>query len=116
MPSRRAFVTAALSGAALFALPHDVSTQGRSAPRRRRVLVFDVNETMLDINALEPHFARGFGDGQVLREWFSTLLLYSNVASLSGPYAEFGAIAARRSTWSPRPAAPRWHPSIASAS
>src|SRR5688572_31784423 len=41
----------------------------------------------------EPHFARAFGDGQVLREWFSTLLLYSNVASLAGPYSDFGTIA-----------------------
>jgi 2-haloacid dehalogenase len=55
--------------------------------------VFDVNETLLDVGALEPHFARAFGDGQVLRQWFSTLLLYANVASLAGPYSEFGAIA-----------------------
>lgn len=55
--------------------------------------MFDVNETMLDIRALEPHFERVFSNRQVLREWFSTLLLYSNVANLAGPYAEFGAIA-----------------------
>jgi 2-haloacid dehalogenase len=95
MHSRRAFVTAAVAGVALSALPQDAyalgGTQGDS--RRRRILVFDVNETMLDINALEPHFARAFGDGQVLREWFSTLLLYSNVTSLAGPYSDFGAIA-----------------------
>jgi 2-haloacid dehalogenase len=57
-----------------------------------RIMVFDVNETMLDVGALEPHFARAFGDGSVLREWFSTVLLYSQVASLAGPYADFGAI------------------------
>src|SRR5687767_5571949 len=90
MPSRRAFVTAAVTGVALSTLPQESSAQ---ASRRRRTLVFDVNETMLDINALEPHFARAFGNGQVLREWFSTLLLYSNVASLAGPYSDFGAIA-----------------------
>jgi 2-haloacid dehalogenase len=95
MPSRRAFVAATLAGAALSTLPASVATQGggQSPARRRRILVFDVNETMLDINALQPHFARAFGDGQVLREWFSTLLLYSNVASLAGPYSDFGAIA-----------------------
>ena len=58
----------------------------------RRILVFDVNETMLDVNALEPHFARVFGDGRVLRDWFSTVLLYSNVVTVAGPYADFGAI------------------------
>ncbi|MGH9200145.1 MAG: hypothetical protein ACRD2A_02780, partial [Vicinamibacterales bacterium] len=95
MPSRRMFVAAALAGAALSALPVSGSVQGagQGAARRRRILVFDVNETMLDINALAPHFERAFGDGQVLREWFSTLLLYSNVATLAGPYADFGAVA-----------------------
>jgi 2-haloacid dehalogenase len=57
-----------------------------------RIIVFDVNETLLDVAALEPHFARAFGDRLVLREWFSTVLLYSEVASLAGPYSDFGAI------------------------
>jgi 2-haloacid dehalogenase len=57
-----------------------------------RIIVFDVNETLLDLGALEPHFARAFGDALVLREWFSTVLLYSEVASLAGPYSDFGAI------------------------
>lgn len=95
MPSRRAFVAATLAGAAFSALPASATaqTRGQNPAKHRRILVFDVNETMLDINALEPHFTRAFGDGQVLREWFSTLLLYSNVATLAGPYADFGAIA-----------------------
>jgi 2-haloacid dehalogenase len=59
-----------------------------------RIIVFDVNETLLDVNALEPLFARAFGDGRVLREWFSTVLLYSEVATLAGPYADFSAIGA----------------------
>lgn len=63
------------------------------APAGHRIIVLDVNETMLDMRALEPHFVRVFSNGAVLREWFSTVLLYSNVASLAGPYAEFGAIA-----------------------
>jgi 2-haloacid dehalogenase len=57
-----------------------------------RIIVFDVNETLLDVDALRPHFARAFGDELVLREWFSTVLLYSEVASLAGPYSDFGAI------------------------
>jgi len=57
-----------------------------------RIIVCDVNETLLDIGALEPHFNETFGDGRVLQEWFATALLYSQVATLSGPYAEFAAI------------------------
>lgn len=58
-----------------------------------RIIVFDVNETLLDVSALEPYFVRVFGDGRALREWFSTLLLYSEVSTLAGPYADFPAIA-----------------------
>jgi hypothetical protein len=57
-----------------------------------RIIVFDVNETLLDVKALEPHFVRLFGDGRTLREWFSTVLLYSEVVTLAGPYVEFGQI------------------------
>jgi 2-haloacid dehalogenase len=39
-------------------------------PPSPSVLVFDVNETLLDITALEPVFAQVFGDPRVLREWF----------------------------------------------
>src|SRR5262245_3242046 len=34
-----------------------------------RIIVCDVNETLLDIGALEPHFKRVFGDGRMLRDW-----------------------------------------------
>src|SRR4051812_2886711 len=57
-----------------------------------RVIVCDVNETLLDIGALEPHFTRVFGDSRALQDWFGTVLLYSEVVTLAGPYAEFAAI------------------------
>jgi 2-haloacid dehalogenase len=57
-----------------------------------RIIVFDLNETLLDVDALRPLFARIFGDPLVLRDWFSTVLLYSEVATLAGPYADFSAI------------------------
>jgi hypothetical protein len=41
------------------------------------MLVFDVNETLLDIEALAPQFQRIYGDAGVLREWFAQLILYS---------------------------------------
>jgi 2-haloacid dehalogenase len=60
---------------------------------RPPILVFDVNETLLDIEAMAPFFARVFGDAQVLREWFAQLVLYSNVVTLSGAYEDFFALA-----------------------
>lgn len=57
-----------------------------------RVIVCDVNETLLDTQVLAPHFARLFGDPGLLKTWFSQLLLYSEVATLAGPYAAFGEI------------------------
>ena|SRR2546425_5181899 len=58
-----------------------------------RVIVFDVIETMLDTSALAPHFERVFGDARALREWFSQLLLYSEVATIAGSYFDFSTIA-----------------------
>jgi 2-haloacid dehalogenase len=36
---------------------------------RPNVLIFDVNETLIDFEALNPLFERVFGDKRVLREW-----------------------------------------------
>jgi 2-haloacid dehalogenase len=57
---------------------------------RHRILVFDVNETLLDIEVLNPFFARTFGDARVMRQWFAELILYSQALSLSGGYTDFG--------------------------
>ena len=62
--------------------------------RRRGALVpsscvFDVNETLLDIEFLAPLFQRLFGDRKVLREWFGQLILYSEAITLAGPYTTF---------------------------
>ena len=53
------------------------------------ICVFDVNETLLDIDSIAPLFQRLFGDRKVLREWFGQLILYSNAITLSGPYTTF---------------------------
>ena len=57
-----------------------------------RVIVCDVNETLLDLGALAPHFKQAFGDGRVWQDWFGTVLLYSEVATLAGPYSDFSSI------------------------
>jgi 2-haloacid dehalogenase len=57
------------------------------------VLVFDVNETLLDVKKLQPHFERLFHDGAILKEWFAHMLLYSQTLTQVGSYADFGKLA-----------------------
>ncbi len=59
-----------------------------------RVLVFDVIETMLDLRALDPHFAAIFGDPAARQEWFQQMLQSALVATVTSRYADFGAIGA----------------------
>ena len=59
-----------------------------------RVCVFDVNETLLDLGALDPHFERVFGDAGVRRAWFLQLLQSALVATVTGVYSNFGTIGA----------------------
>jgi 2-haloacid dehalogenase len=56
----------------------------------KRVLVFDVNETLLDLSALDPHFERVFGDASVRVEWFQTMLQSAFLTTITGPYKPFG--------------------------
>ncbi|HZA08949.1 haloacid dehalogenase type II [Mycobacterium sp.] len=56
------------------------------------VLVFDVNETLIDIEALTPLFAQIFGDPRAMREWFGQLIMYSMTAAMSHRYVDFFAL------------------------
>jgi 2-haloacid dehalogenase len=58
-----------------------------------RVQVFDVNETLLDLAALDPHFQRVFGDARVRQLWFAQLIQSALVATVTGAYRPFGQIA-----------------------
>src|SRR5919109_5059173 len=57
-----------------------------------RVCVFDVNETLLDLSALDPHFARVFGDAAAREAWFRQLLQSALVATVTDAYADFSTI------------------------
>jgi 2-haloacid dehalogenase len=60
---------------------------------RPSVLVFDVNETLVDIESLTPLFGDTFGDERVLREWFAQLVMYSMTITLAGNYVDFSTLA-----------------------
>lgn len=59
-----------------------------------RVCVFDVNETLLDLGALDPHFERAFGDAGVRRAWFQQVLQSAFLATITDAYADFGTVGA----------------------
>ena len=52
-------------------------------------IVFDVNETLLDLESLAPTFERIFGERSVLRSSFAQLILYSEALTLAGSYVPF---------------------------
>ncbi|OBB92994.1 haloacid dehalogenase type II [Mycobacterium sp. 852002-40037_SCH5390672] len=57
------------------------------------VLVFDVNETLLDIESMAPLFKQLFGDERMLREWFAQLVMYSMAITLADNYVTFPVLA-----------------------
>src|SRR5258708_18938153 len=50
------------------------------------VLAFDVNETLLDLRALDAPFAAAFGDASLRPLWFSIMLQVAFVGGLTGSY------------------------------
>ncbi len=53
------------------------------------LIVFDVNETLLDLETMEPTFERIFGERSAMRLWFANLILYSAALTLAGRYVPF---------------------------
>jgi 2-haloacid dehalogenase len=55
----------------------------------RPIIVFDVNETLLNLDGVRPVFDRIFGDPAALRLWFADLITYSEALTLAGVYVPF---------------------------
>jgi 2-haloacid dehalogenase len=53
------------------------------------LVVFDVNETLLDLTTLEPTFERIFQDKAAMRLWFANLILYSAALTVAEEYVPF---------------------------
>lgn len=53
------------------------------------LIVFDVNETLLDLQTMEPIFERIFGERQAMRLWFANLIMYSTALTVAGCYVPF---------------------------
>jgi 2-haloacid dehalogenase len=55
------------------------------------VIAFDVNETLLDLRALDPHFEALFGSAALRAQWFAQMLQLAFVGGLTGEYVDFTA-------------------------
>ena len=55
----------------------------------RITIVFDVNETLLDVRSLSPAFEESLGDASLLPVWFGLLLRNSFIASATRTYRPF---------------------------
>jgi 2-haloacid dehalogenase len=54
-----------------------------------RVIAFDVNETLLDLGALDSAFEDLFGSATVRPQWFAQMLQLSFVGGMTGEYVDF---------------------------
>ena len=59
----------------------------------RRVIVFDVNETLLDLGGLDDLFESIFGDALARSQWFAQLLSLSMTATIVEDYRDFSSLA-----------------------
>jgi 2-haloacid dehalogenase len=54
-----------------------------------RVIAFDVNETLLDLRALDAPFEQLLGSAEARGQWFAQMLQLSFVGGLTGDYVDF---------------------------
>jgi len=59
----------------------------------RDTILFDINETVLDLSSLKPKFKAAFGDEAVTATWFSMLLHTSTVCALTDVKTDFATLA-----------------------
>ena len=53
------------------------------------LIVFDVNETLLDLDTMVPVFERIFDDRSAMRLWFANFIMYSAALTVAGQYVPF---------------------------
>jgi len=60
---------------------------------KQSTILFDINETVLDLSILKPKFKTAFGDDGVTATWFSMLLHSSTVCIMTGVKTDFATLA-----------------------
>lgn len=100
MSKRRSFIKKSIPLGMLPFLPLPILAKNRMFENRNikgvndiKVIFFDVNETLLDLEPLKKAVvAKLNGQEQLGTLWFTTMLQYSLVATVSNKYFDFGAI------------------------
>ena len=59
-----------------------------------RAVILDVNETMLDLGALDPMFNRWFGDPIARKDWFAQTLHFAMTLAATREFRSFGEVGA----------------------
>jgi len=60
---------------------------------KRKIILFDINETILELSALKPKFKAAFADENVINIWFSQLLHSSTVCITTNVKSDFSTLA-----------------------
>src|ERR1700753_2485377 len=93
---RRSFLRGGLVGAAAASVSSALTANGDEKPwstdrakdrwmsGKPSVLIFDVNETLIDFEVMHPLFERVFGDKRALREWLRPPVMVSHTLPPSG--------------------------------
>ena len=87
-------VLAGIGAAALAGFFNSSAVRAQAIDRPPSVLIFDVAESLLDLQVLRPLFQRIFGDGAMVDEWFGEAILYSESATLTDTFTPFGELGA----------------------
>jgi len=58
----------------------------------KKICLFDVNETLLELHALDSEFEKLFGSAAVRKEWFGQFIQSAFVSVITDSYQPFGAI------------------------
>src|SRR5687767_9568672 len=58
----------------------------------KKILIFDVNETLLDLAILDADFEKIFGSADVRKEWFGQFIQSAFVTIITDTYQPFGRI------------------------
>ncbi|WP_409013441.1 HAD family hydrolase, partial [Deinococcus sp.] len=58
-------------------------------------IFLDMNETLLDLSALDPLFAGAFGDAGARKQWFGAVLQLAMTHTILGDYRDFSVLGAQ---------------------